>query len=392
MKNIIRKTRRPNGEGCIYYTNGYWCCKRWVKENEVKKRKTIYAKTKLELMQKYISIFGDINKEQIYDYDFCEFMLYWLLHVKKISVSSSTLESNISLFNKHIKPYFRDKTISVIRSDFLIGFFNKLIEKEISMNIFNKCKFLLSQFFSFLKLKDSNFNFPFILQKIKYSKRNFVMPKYKALTPELRKQFVLALESDKELKVVCYLGLYAGMRIGEILALTWDNVDLVNNIINVRQSLSRTMKFDSMGKVIKREKIISFTKTECSVRNIPIPDILHDVLDQWKRERFLIAQIKCLEEIVYVIGDDKIKSYSAIKKRFVHFLSKNNFDKYNIHFHSMRHTYATSLLEQSINPKIVQFLLGHRSVKTTLEIYNNIENNPTQWISLLNNAFNDKLL
>lgn len=95
---------------------------------------------------------------------------------------------------------------------------------------------------------------------------------------------------------------------------------------------------------------------------------------------------------MYVIGDDKIKSYSAIKKRFVHFLHKNNFDKYNIHFHSMRHTYATSLLEQSINPKIVQFLLGHRSVKTTLEIYNNIENNPTQWISLLNNAFNDKLL
>lgn len=53
----------------------------------------------------------------------------------------------------------------------------------------------------------------------------------------------------------------------------------------------------------------------------------------------------------------------------------------------MRHTYATMLLEKNVNSKIVQFLLGHKSVKTTLDIYNNVKNNIGEYIDLLNNIF-----
>ena len=387
MENKIRKTRRPNGDGCIYYYRGYWCCKRWTKVSGVRKRKTTYAKTRMELMQKYIATFGEAKTEQMCDYEFCEYMTYWLLNIKKISISSPTLESNISLFNKHIKPYFKDVSLYSVQSDFLISFFNQLLENGISLNMFNKCKFLLNQFFSFLKLKDINFNYPFALQKIRYSRRNNVLPRYKAILPEIRNKFIKSLDQNKELKVICYLGLYAGMRIGEILTLTWSNVDFNNRIIKVRQSLSRKVNFDKSGNVLGREKIISFTKTECSVRNIPIPDILYSLLVKWKNERTLLCKINNIENIEFVIGDNNIKSYHSVKKRFIHFLNKNSFNKYGIHFHTLRHTFATSLLEQSVNPKIVQFLLGHRSVKTTLEIYNNIENDPTQWIPLLNDVF-----
>ena len=214
------------------------------------------------------------------------------------------------------------------------------------------------------------------------------LPKYKALPNEIRKDFILSLDNNKMIKVICYLGLYAGMRIGEILSLTWESVDLDNKIIKVKQSLSQNVKFDKMGKVIGREKVISYTKTECSARFIPIPDILHKLLVEWKNERNIISQIKGSSANKYVIGDDKIKSYSSVKKQLKRFLDKNNYTEYKIHFHTMRHTYATMLLERSVNPKIVQFLLGHQSVKTTLEIYNNIENSPNQWISILNNVFN----
>ena len=57
---------------------------------------------------------------------------------------------------------------------------------------------------------------------------------------------------------------------------------------------------------------------------------------------------------------------------FHRFLRQNNFDKFNIHFHTLRHTYATMLLEKGTNPKIAQFLLGHRSVKITITVYNSV--------------------
>ena len=63
--------------------------------------------------------------------------------------------------------------------------------------------------------------------------------------------------------------------------------------------------------------------------------------------------------------------------------------RFNIHFHKLRHTYATMLLEKGTNPKIVQFLLGHRSVKTTLEIYNNVNDNINEWSHFINDIFNN---
>ena len=386
MKNIVRKTRRPNGEGCIYYCNGYWCCKKWITENRIKKRKTIYAKTKIELMKKYIEQFGQTIQNEILENDFCDSMLFWILNVKKLYVSSRTISGNISTFRNYIKPFFTNKRISQIGSEIIILYFNHLLDKGISKNCFYKCKFLISQFFRYMEQQNNLIKYPFILYNIKYKGIINSINNYKAIPKDIRKEFLKLLEKNKLIKIVCYLGMFAGLRIGEILALKWENVVLDDKVIKVRNSLSTKLNFDNSGQITKTISVLGSTKTECSLRDIPIPNILYKTLLEWHNETILLSKLKNKSKPIYVLGKQIPRAYTSVNKSFRRFLKRTGFDKNNIHFHSMRHTYATMLLEKNVNPKIVQFLLGHRSVKTTLEIYNNVEYVNKTLLTIINDA------
>lgn len=387
MKNIVRKTRRPNGEGSIYYCNGYWCCKKWITENRIKKRKTIYAKTKIELMKKYIEQFGQPIQNEILENDFCDSMLFWILNVKKLYVSSRTISGNISTFRNYIKPFFTNKRISQIGSEIIILYFNHLLDKGISKNCFYKCKFLISQFFRYMEQQNNLIKYPFILYNIKYKGIINSITNYKAIPKDIRKEFLKLLEKNKLMKIVCYLGMFAGLRIGEILALKWENVVLDDKVIKVRNSLSAKLNFNNSGQITKTISVLGSTKTECSLRNVPIPNILYKTLLEWYNETIILSKLKNKSKPIYVLGGQTPRTYTSVNKSFRRFLKRTGFDKHNIHFHSMRHTYATMLLEKNVNPKIVQFLLGHRSVKTTLDIYNNVVNSNDKISELINKLF-----
>ncbi len=182
--------------------------------------------------------------------------------------------------------------------------------------------------------------------------------------------------------------MFAGLRIGEILALKWENVDLDGKVIKVRNSLSTKLNFDNSGQITKTISVLGSTKTECSLRNVPIPNILYEVVLEWHNETIILSKLKNKSKPIYVLGKQTPRTYTSVNKSFRRFLKRTGFDKHNIHFHSMRHTYATILLEKNVNPKIVQFLLGHRSVKTTLEIYNNTSLILNDILNIINKKLN----
>ena len=68
-----------------------------------------------------------------------------------------------------------------------------------------------------------------------------------------------------------------------------------------------------------------------------------------------------------------MRSYSGTKSILERFLKSNKLDKYGIHFHGLRHTYSNMLFENNENPKVIQALLGHKSVKTTITTYNSVD-------------------
>ena len=93
--------------------------------------------------------------------------------------------------------------------------------------------------------------------------------------------------------------------------------------------------------------------------------------------------------IVFSNDDGSVRSYSGTRKIFDTLAKRNGFFG-KIHFHTLRHTYSNMLFEMNENPKIIQALLGHKSVKTTLTVYNSVDKSYyRQATEKLNNLFND---
>ena len=171
------------------------------------------------------------------------------------------------------------------------------------------------------------------------------------------------------------------------------NIDLENRIIKVDHALIVIPTFDKFGRKIKRESFISNTKTSSSVREVPIPSILLKALEDWKKirldqERKTGLSLTASTDIVFSNNKGKVRNYYGLRTMFKKLMKNSEIAKYNIHFHSLRHTYATILFENGENPKVIQMLLGHKDVTTTLKIYNSIDRSYfSQAVDKINKVF-----
>lgn len=167
--------------------------------------------------------------------------------------------------------------------------------------------------------------------------------------------------------------LFGSMRIGEVLAIKWKDLDFINNIIYIDNAITQVIEFDMDFNVKNRKTVISDTKTAASVRQVPMPDILKKSLLRWHRERKQLEEKKGIsftspEDLVFANDEGKLRTYSGTRSMFMRLMSSSGLDKYNIHFHSIRHTYSSMLFEAHENPKIIQQLLGHKDVTTTIRL------------------------
>lgn len=211
---------------------------------------------------------------------------------------------------------------------------------------------------------------------------------------EVREKFVMCLDDNNFLKPLCLTMMFAGLRTGECLGLQRQDIDFENKMINIERGVTIVPKFNSDGKVTKRVTAISETKTACSKRSVPMPDILIDALKEYQLRQAQITD-KCdynlldKNALVFANNDGSVRTYSGTKKTFQRFLKKHDLKKYNIHFHGLRHTYSNMLFEAEQNPKLIQTLLGHKDVKTTISIYNSIDKTYMDKASkVLNEQFN----
>lgn len=91
---------------------------------------------------------------------------------------------------------------------------------------------------------------------------------------------------------------------------------------------------------------------------------------------------------MWYYDDGSIRTYYGTKKIFNNFLRKYKLNNLGIHFHTLRHTYSNMLFEADQNPKVIQALLGHKSVKTTITTYNSVDKSYFQKATdVLNNTF-----
>lgn len=399
---IVEKTRRKNGEGSIYQEkNGLWVGSIWIEQPDgSKKRKKVTAHSQMEVSKKLVELTGRMNaiKDTMYSgKTFGELMQDWMLIFKKASVTPRTFEGNMRNFNLHIKPYLGNMKIEDVTKPVIQQVINELMAKGLSNNTVKKNKFLLNQFFDYamecgLVQVNPTYKIKVRNREVKLSDKE---NEYKAIPPEMRIKFLQAINSHPFLKPLCMTSMFAGLRVGELLALRWENIDFENKTIQVKNGITQVPQFDNKGNVVSRVTVIGDTKTACSVREVPVPDILIDALKDWKKEQWVRMQLTGVDllapkAIVFSNEDGSVRTYSGTRKIFDR-LAKNNGFYGKIHFHTLRHTYSNMLFEMNENPKIIQALLGHKSVKTTLTVYNSVDKSYyRQATEKLNNLFNDE--
>ena len=150
------------------------------------------------------------------------------------------------------------------------------------------------------------------------------------------------------------LALCTGMRIGEICALMWEDVDLLHRMLRVRQTVGRIYNCDL--KATKR--VFSSPKTKHSFREIPISKLLFDALSCVKKQS---ASTFVVSSSIDATDPRTYRDY------FARLLKKLQIPP--IVFHGLRHTFATRCIESLCDYKTVSSILGHSNVSTTLNLY-----------------------
>ncbi len=148
--------------------------------------------------------------------------------------------------------------------------------------------------------------------------------------------------------------LFTGMRVGELCALTYDDIDLDELVIHVNKTMQRLSVEDGDSKTVIR---IDSPKSDCSKRAIPFSPKLADIIRPFYKPGAF-----------FLTGDkEKFIEPRTMEGRFARILDKCGLDRVN--FHTTRHTFATRCVEKGMDPKTLSELLGHSSVAITLDRY-----------------------
>lgn len=152
------------------------------------------------------------------------------------------------------------------------------------------------------------------------------------------------------------LSLYTGLRVGELCALKWEDVSFDDKCIHVHKTMQRIQNLNSSD--AKTVVIISKLKSDCSIRDVPIPNRLFSIMQDYQKapDTYILKGMKNL----------------YVEPRTMQYRFKATIKKAGIlpaNFHALRHTFATRCIELGFDIKSLSEILGHASVNITLNRY-----------------------
>lgn len=177
--------------------------------------------------------------------------------------------------------------------------------------------------------------------------------KVKAFSAEEQDRIITAISNEKYLPILT--AMYTGLRIGEIAGLTWEDIDWEEEVLYVRNNAQRVR----MNKANSQSKLVIMSpKTALSQRVIPLNESLLKKLRQLQKvsnSRFVFSSNNApLDPRTIRNRFKKIKKIAQVP---------------DLPFHALRHTFATRCIENGVTITTISALLGHRSIKMTLDIY-----------------------
>lgn len=268
-------------------------------------------------------------------------------YVKKSSFSAYTL-----LIENHLQPVFGDK-FTIEETDVQSFVFQKL-EAGLSHKTIKDILIVLKMILKFGAkhkwLDYTPFDIQFPTEREKHNIEVLSRADQKKIMTYIQEHFTF-----RNLGV--YICLSAGMRIGEVCALTWEDIDTDNGIISVSRTIQRIYVIEEG--VRKTELILDTPKTKNSIREIPINKDLLKILKPFK---------KIVNSSFFVLTNDAKPTEPRTYRSYYKNLMKE-LNMPELKFHGLRHSFATRCIESNCDYKTVSVLLGHSNISTTLNLY-----------------------
>lgn len=292
--------------------------------------------------------------------------------VKVNEVKESTLLTMTKRLKNHVIPYFRNKRVQSITTMDLQSWKNEMLKKNLSIEYMNDVYAEFNKILNFAEKHDIIYKNP--LKKIGLFKAPGMLPKEEQVIWSVSdfNKFSSALATDcKKLEenqdeddliewgyyVMYNIMFYCGCRKGEVYALTWNDVDIDKRIIKITKNLLHKVRTGG-------EYLITTPKTKSSIRNIPLPMKLVDILKEHK-DRY--SKVYGFNDDFYVCGgiepltDTKLSNLMKKYARQVDIAENNP--------HGLRHSHASVLIKNKVDILAISKRLGHSSPRETLETY-----------------------
>ena len=271
---------------------------------------------------------------------------------KRPYVKQSTMAAYVLILNSHIIPYFGDS--------------DSLNEKEVQAFVLQK----MEEGLSIKSVKDILVVLKMVMM---FGVKNEWMDYYKwdikyPTTSTNKELEVLTVASHKKILnhiqnnfsfagLGIYISLCAGLRIGEVCALKWGDINTVDGTITVNRTIERIYFIDGTKK--HTELVINTPKTQNSRRVIPMT-------------KELLAMMKPLKKVVnedfYILTNGEHPTEPrTYRSYYARLMEKLGIPK--LKYHGLRHSFATRCIEAGCDYKTVSVLLGHANISTTLNLY-----------------------
>lgn len=370
-KGKRKAKRRGRGEGTVYQRQD----KLWVGQAVIgydpitgkPNRKTVYGKTRQDVVQKLTKISVLVNEGKYADSNMTvqEWLSIWLNEYAKNTLRPKTYESYAMFIRLHIVPHVGSVRLRDLTTDRIQKLYNY---KARSGRMDGKGGLAPRSVERIHTVLHKALEQAVITRKIGYNPAHGatlplrIQREIRSLTPQEQDIFEAALEGER-LLVAFLLGLWAGLRRGETLGLQWDDFDFDQSWVKIQRSLQRIKDKDTGESKLR----LDLLKSKKSYRTVPLPEVFMGLLLQHKinqdKEKEKAGPMYQDQNLVFCTslgGFIEPRNYNRIFSRI---RDKAGIENFNLH--GLRHTYATRLYEIGVDPKIRQELMGHEKSSTT---------------------------